>query len=118
MIRDKRVQIDVLGAGLRQPLVKGLGGFPAGLALFVSHESTLHDIGDRTPLAPRQPVREIAGEGAADGELRLRHRGDLADAGCAIKPSADGLITRDQERPLRIRATEGGLLIAQCLYHY
>ena len=53
MIRNERVQIDVLSAGLRQSFVKGLGGFPAGLALFVGHESALNDIGDRTPFAPR-----------------------------------------------------------------
>jgi hypothetical protein len=92
MIRNKRVQIDVLAARLSQSLVKGLGGFPAGLALFVSHESALDDIGDRTPFAARQPVREIAGEGAADGELRLGHRRALADAISAIKPPADGLM--------------------------
>jgi hypothetical protein len=92
MIRNKRVQIDVLAAGLRKSFVKGLGRFQTGLALFISYESALDDIGDRTPLAARQPVREIAGEGAADRELRLDHGGVLPNIMPAIKPPADGLI--------------------------
>jgi len=103
MIRNERVQIDVLSAGLRQSFVKGLGGFPAGLALFVGHESALNDIGDRTPFAPRQTVRKIARKRASDGELRLGHRGALTDAQFAIKPPIDGLMHWRNSRLMRRR---------------
>jgi hypothetical protein len=69
----------------------------SGLADFVGFQDALDDIRDRTMLAPRQAMRQIARFRASYGKSRLRHgRPYSVDQAQPVMRQPDGVLAREK----------------------
>ncbi len=98
-IPNDSFEVDVRTAVYRQASIEYCSGFAASLADLVGFQRSLDNIGDRPVFAAGESMRQIAGSGTSDGELRFGHvdsfHFDITVFSSAIKMAAAGMLAND-----------------------